>query len=87
MPDTKTNTETAQTTVTTENKPVTGKPASDNTGKPASDNKAIIVASSVGALAGLGYAFYKKKGFWGYVGFFVLGSIAGSLVGNVVKPK
>jgi len=34
------------------------------------------IGSSVGLLAGLGYAFSKKKGFWGYVGFSILGSIA-----------
>ena len=47
----------------------------------------MIVASSIGALAGLGYAFYTKKKFWGYVGFFVLGSLAGSLAGNILSKK
>ena len=54
------------------------------------DNTTMVL-SSVGALGGLYYAFAKKKGMWGYVGFFILGSIAGGLVGNVVsgvmKPK
>lgn len=43
-----------------------------------------MVLASVGALGGLYYAFKKGKGFWGYAGFFVLGSIAGHLAGNVV---
>jgi hypothetical protein len=57
------------------------------------NDNTIMVASSIGALAGLGYAFSRKKGFWGYAGFFLLGSIAGSLVGNIItsnktkKPK
>jgi uncharacterized membrane protein YfcA len=48
------------------------------------NNTTTMVLASVGALGGLYYAFSKKKGFWGYAGFFVLGSIAGHLVGNVV---
>ena len=51
----------------------------------------INILSTLGAIGGLYYAYSKGKGFWGYVGFFVLGGIAGSLVGNVVvkfkKPK
>lgn len=43
-----------------------------------------MVLASVGALGGLYYAFKKGKGFWGYAGFFVLGSIAGHLAGNVI---
>lgn len=56
------------------------------------NNTTTMVLASVGALGGLYYAFKKGKGFWGYAGFFVLGSIAGHLAGNVVtavipKPK
>jgi len=58
------------------------------------DNKGegtITMLSTIGAIGGLYYAYSKGKGFWGYVGFLVLGGIAGSLVGNVVvkfkKPK
>ena len=43
--------------------------------------------SGVGFLAGLGYAFYKKKGFWGYVGFSILGSVVASVGYNIVKKK
>ena len=45
----------------------------------------INILSTLGAIGGLYYAYSKGKGFWGYVGFFVLGSIAGHLAGNVVS--
>jgi hypothetical protein len=47
-------------------------------------NNSQIVLGSIGMLGGLYYAFTMKKGFWGYVGFGVLGSIAGGLVGNIL---
>jgi len=31
--------------------------------------------SGVGLVSGLGYAFVKNKGFWGYVGYGLLGSL------------
>lgn len=53
-------------------------------------NTAMIL-SSAGALAGLYMAYKGKKSALGYVGFFLLGSIAGGLAGNIVdgivKPK
>jgi hypothetical protein len=49
------------------------------------------VLTGLGSLAGLYYAFSKKKSGWGYVGFFIVGGIAGSIVGStieyVMKPK
>lgn len=48
------------------------------------NNTTTMVFASIGALGGLYYAFKKGKGVLGYVGFFVLGSIAGHLAGNVV---
>jgi len=41
--------------------------------------------TSAGALGGLYYAFTKKKGAWGYIGFFILGSIAGGLTASVIE--
>lgn len=41
--------------------------------------------ASAGALGGLYYAFTKKKSVWGYIGFFILGSIAGQLLGNAIE--
>ena len=49
------------------------------------NNTTTMALASIGALGGLYFAFRGKKGFWGYVGFFVLGSIAGHLAGNVVS--
>ena len=48
------------------------------------NNTTTMVFASIGALGGLYYAFKKGKGFWGYAGFLVLGSIAGHLAGNIV---
>lgn len=54
-------------------------------------DKTLTILSTIGGLGGAYYAYSKGKGFWGYVGFMVLGGIAGSLVANVVtkmkKPK
>lgn len=51
---------------------------------------AQYILGSVGTLGGLYYAFSNKKGFWGYVGFALLGGIAGSIIGglydNTMKP-
>lgn len=53
------------------------------------DNKKIsnlqMGLTSAGALGGLYYAFSKKKGAWGYIGFFILGSIAGGLTASVIE--
>ena len=51
------------------------------------DESMVSMASGIGFLAGLGYAFYTKKGFWRYVGFGLLGSIVTSLGYNIVKKK
>lgn len=52
-----------------------------------SDSKGLQIASGIGSLAGVGYAFYKKKSVMGYIGFMMLGGIVGSLVWHIVKPK
>ena len=46
--------------------------------------KVVYTIGAIGALVGLGYAFKTKRGFWGYVGFSLLGSLSGNLVGNVI---
>jgi hypothetical protein len=43
------------------------------------------IASSVGLLAGLVYAFKNNKGFWAYVGYGMLGSIAFGLSANITS--
>ena len=50
----------------------------------AKDLTATYITMGVGHLAGIGYAFYKKKHFWGYVGFFLLGGIAFGTVGGII---
>ena len=51
---------------------------------------AQYILGSVGTLGGLYYAFSNKKGAWAYVGFALLGGIAGSIIGglydNTIKP-
>lgn len=42
------------------------------------------IIGSVGFIWGLGYSFKKDKGFWAYVGYSFLGSIAGSAVGGLI---
>jgi hypothetical protein len=52
---------------------------------------AQYVLGSIGTLGGLYYAFSNKKGFWGYLGFAIIGGMAGSIIGglydNTIKPK
>jgi hypothetical protein len=48
-------------------------------------SKLNIGLSSAGALAGLYYAFHTKRKFWGYVGFFILGSVAGTLTAKAIE--
>ena len=51
---------------------------------------AQYIVGSIGTLGGLYYAFKGKKGFWGYVGFALLGGLGGSIIGglydNTIKP-
>jgi hypothetical protein len=51
---------------------------------------AQYILGSVGTLGGLYYAFSNKKGFWGYLGFAIIGGMAGSIIGglydNTIKP-
>jgi putative exporter of polyketide antibiotics len=47
----------------------------------------VYTVGSIGSIIGLAYAFNKKKGFLGYVGFFFLGGILGSLVGGIIASN
>ena len=51
--------------------------------KKASEDVSQTILSSVGMLAGLGYAINKGSGIWGYVGYIALGTIGGAIVGGV----
>lgn len=52
---------------------------------------ANYILGSVGTLGGLYYAFSNKKGAWAYIGYALLGGIAGSMIGslydNAIKPQ
>jgi hypothetical protein len=53
----------------------------------AKKEKGISVAGYVGGLAGLGFAYYKKMGVWGYIGMGILGGIVGSVAYQMIRPK
>lgn len=52
---------------------------------------ANYILGSIGTLGGLYYAFSKNKGAWAYIGYALLGGIAGSMIGslydNTIKPE
>ena len=50
-----------------------------------SSDKTLTILSTIGAFGGLYYAFSKKSGVGGYIGYMLLGGLVGSLLANVVK--
>lgn len=48
------------------------------------NSKATIALSNIGFAGGLYYAFKKDCGFWGYMGYAFLGSIALGAVGTAI---
>ena len=48
-------------------------------------SKEAYILSGILSVSGLVYAFYKKKTFWAYVGYFILGSLVGSTAGQVIN--
>lgn len=46
--------------------------------------KLTYALSSAGLVGGIWFAYKRNSGFWGYVGFALLGSIAGSAVGMTI---
>jgi hypothetical protein len=42
------------------------------------------IGSTIGLVGGLVYAFKTKKGFWGYVGFGILGSVVLGMTSKVL---
>lgn len=46
------------------------------------NSKFAMGISTIGFVGGLGYAYKKGSGFWGYVGWSFLGSILGSIAGG-----
>ena len=53
--------------------------------KSSSSDKTLTILSTIGAFGGLYYAFSKKSGVGGYIGYMLLGGLVGSLLANVVK--
>ena len=41
----------------------------------------------LGKAAGLVYAYASGKGFWGYVGFYLLGGMIGGGIGYLLTPN
>jgi len=75
---TKVETKTVTTTAPTDTSAIkTAKPIDKNALTPRQKKIANITTfgSGVGFVTGLGYAFANKKGFWGYVGYSLLGSL------------
>jgi len=49
--------------------------------------KNFKVFATIGLAVGLGFAYYRKSGFGGYVGYAILGSIIGQVAYNLIKKK
>lgn len=49
-------------------------------------NKSLLIGglASIGFVSGIGLAIYRKSGFWGGVGFAILGNIAGLGLGYTI---
>jgi hypothetical protein len=45
----------------------------------------IVGLASLGFAAGIWYAYKHDKKFWGYVGFALLGNIAGMATGQILS--
>jgi hypothetical protein len=58
--------------------------AKETEGKMSKNTYAI---GAVGFAVGLAFAYYRKSGLWGYVGFGILGSIVAQVGYNVVSKK
>ena len=49
--------------------------------------KSFRTTAYIGLAVGLGFAYYRKSGFGGYVGYAILGSIIGQVAYNLIKKK
>lgn len=49
--------------------------------------KSIQMGGTIGTLAGLGLAFYRKSGIGGYIGWSVLFGVTGAIVGGVIGGR
>jgi hypothetical protein len=53
--------------------------------KSLSSYSTVYKATAAGNIAGLIAAYKRRSGFWGYVGYFLVGGLLGSLVGVVIS--
>ena len=49
--------------------------------------KSFRTTAYIGLAVGLGFAYYRKSGFGGYIGYAILGSIIGQIGYNLIKKK
>ncbi len=66
-----------------------GKSVSDQMAKAGVDEvkklgKTIGISAALFAAGGLGFAHYRKSGVGGYIGFFFLGTVVGSMIGATI---
>ena len=45
------------------------------------------MANGIGLLAGLAFAYHRGSGFWGYVGWGILGSVVATTAYTVIVPS
>lgn len=50
-------------------------------------SKSFHTTAYIGLAVGLGFAYYRKSGLWGYVGYAILGSIVGQIGYNLINKK
>lgn len=50
-------------------------------------SKSFYTTAYIGLAVGLGFAYYRKSGLWGYVGYAILGSIVGQIGYNLINKK
>ena len=50
-------------------------------------SKNTYTIGAIGLAVGLGFAYYRKSGLWGYVGYAILGSIVGQIGYNLINKK
>ena len=49
--------------------------------------KSTYMVGTIGLAVGLGFAYYRKSGFGGYIGYAILGSIVAQIGYNLIKKK
>lgn len=50
-------------------------------------SKNTYTIGAIGLAVGLGFAYYRKSGLWGYVGYAILGSVVAQIGYNLINKK